>query len=355
MQPTPPCPMCGSPLRWFPDHQRWGCDRCQQLIASPPVAAAMPMATAKPASKKLVWIALAAAVVAAGVVMIVLVTRGRKGGETASSIDEAVKQTFVALGNGDADALISGAHMPLLKAYSDCTKEDADQDDKEQDDMRREFRRAARREKGAKFEIVSIDDSKTKKLAKGDKAGKDCVFKADVTIHEVKLELSVTRASQTYTQAGAQVVLEVDGHFVVVNVPNLPGCSTAVARVALLAERAHDDRDLGVDTCITEKWPDARIACLSHALTLGEADACTGKAWELPQECKDYAAVVERMTRCDKMDASIQKIFRDGYESNAKSDAWKGKRPPYALKLLPESCATSARNIKVMLDRDCPL
>src|SRR5262245_61345645 len=29
---TPPCPACGTPLRWFPEMNAWGCDRCRQMI-----------------------------------------------------------------------------------------------------------------------------------------------------------------------------------------------------------------------------------------------------------------------------------------------------------------------------------
>ncbi len=36
---TPPCPACGTPLRWFPEMNAWGCDRCQQMMpaAQPPM------------------------------------------------------------------------------------------------------------------------------------------------------------------------------------------------------------------------------------------------------------------------------------------------------------------------------
>jgi hypothetical protein len=28
----PPCRQCGSPLRWFPEQNAWGCDRCRQMF-----------------------------------------------------------------------------------------------------------------------------------------------------------------------------------------------------------------------------------------------------------------------------------------------------------------------------------
>ena len=33
---TPPCPACGTPLRWFPEMNAWGCDRCQQMMPAAP-------------------------------------------------------------------------------------------------------------------------------------------------------------------------------------------------------------------------------------------------------------------------------------------------------------------------------
>lgn len=36
---TPPCPACGTPLRWFPEMNAWGCDRCQQMMPVAPAPA----------------------------------------------------------------------------------------------------------------------------------------------------------------------------------------------------------------------------------------------------------------------------------------------------------------------------
>ncbi len=34
--PGPPCPTCGTPGRWIPQSNGWGCDRCRQMIPPPP-------------------------------------------------------------------------------------------------------------------------------------------------------------------------------------------------------------------------------------------------------------------------------------------------------------------------------
>ena len=48
MTQGPPCPNCGSLLRWFPDQQQWGCDRCRVMF--PPQVMVTPQlyATKKP-------------------------------------------------------------------------------------------------------------------------------------------------------------------------------------------------------------------------------------------------------------------------------------------------------------------
>jgi hypothetical protein len=38
----PLCPVCGTPLRWFPELASWGCDRCQQMMTPAPAPSRRP-------------------------------------------------------------------------------------------------------------------------------------------------------------------------------------------------------------------------------------------------------------------------------------------------------------------------
>lgn len=363
--------MCSTPLRWFADHQQWGCDRCQQLMPPPPMQVAPPTYYAPPratavagtGSKRRVGlvVAIAGVAVAGGIVAIVLATRGKAGSTgSAGSVDAAIKRAFAEMSDGDAQSLISHAGMTTLKTYTDCDKDvDDDKEREELRDLEREMKRLARREKGTKFEVVGTTETKSDRKDKGTALGKHCTLKADLLIHTMSVELEVERAGTTYAQTATTTILEIDGNYFMVNAPKMPGCDAAVARAMLLADRGHSDRELDVATCIKEKWSQARIDCTAKALVMQDVDVCAGTSVEAaaaadrPASCKDYEAAIAKMDACATFPASYRKVFRDGFASEQQTPAWKGQRPE-VRSALATSCATSATNITTIIAQYCP-
>ncbi len=105
----PPCPVCGTPLRWFPDQQAWGCDRCRQMIA--PAPHGMPRRRGK-----LPWILVGGGVVAIGTILLVV---GLRGGDKVDC--EKYVDRRVAL----ATAGLSGADVELVGQRSRAVHSDA--------------------------------------------------------------------------------------------------------------------------------------------------------------------------------------------------------------------------------------
>jgi hypothetical protein len=78
----PPCATCGTALRWLPEQNAWGCDRCRVMFpaqqAAPIQNAYQPQhAPPRPGSRKTLAI-VAGLVVIGGIVGIVVATRGGK-------------------------------------------------------------------------------------------------------------------------------------------------------------------------------------------------------------------------------------------------------------------------------------
>jgi hypothetical protein len=196
----------------------------------------------------------------------------------ATSIDDAVKRAFAAMSDGDADALVDGTGISTVKKYTDCSDVDDAVEKRELEDLEHEMARLANREKGATFDVVSIDEHKSPiRIHTGDAMGKHCKTTTEIAAHPVDIKLRVTRAGTTYDQPATSQVIEVDGKFFVVNAPKMPGCSAAIARVQVIAERDHDTRNLDVDTCVTQHWSQTSIDCMSHALMMSDVDACIAK------------------------------------------------------------------------------
>jgi hypothetical protein len=89
---TPPCPACGTPLRWFPEMNAWGCDRCQQMMQMAPSPGYGPMPgpmqgggfshmPRTQAEKTRTFILLGILVVAIIGVIVMIATDKKKGGE----------------------------------------------------------------------------------------------------------------------------------------------------------------------------------------------------------------------------------------------------------------------------------
>ena len=131
---TPPCPACGTPLRWFPEMNAWGCDRCRQMMpAAPqpmqgaPARAGRSHAPQTKAEKTRTLILLGLLVVASGIVIAMLAT-DKKGGE----IDcEAYVEKSVALataGRTGADLEEMTRRVRMLAETSCANGEVTDQE-----------------------------------------------------------------------------------------------------------------------------------------------------------------------------------------------------------------------------------
>jgi len=86
---TPSCPACGSPLRWFPEMNAWGCDRCQQMFpAAPPMHGGMQGAPGQrtQAEKTRTMILGGALVIAIIGVAIMLATDDKESGAEESDV-----------------------------------------------------------------------------------------------------------------------------------------------------------------------------------------------------------------------------------------------------------------------------
>jgi len=133
MSQGPSCPNCRSQLRWFPQLQQWGCDRCQVMI--PPQALA-PSPGAR--SRNTLWIVLGAAAVVGGGVAVALLTVGNGGGSNTTPATggsdkpahEAPKGTpcelaaaaIVTAGGRDADAALANKLPKTLALRCDTDK-----------------------------------------------------------------------------------------------------------------------------------------------------------------------------------------------------------------------------------------
>ena len=85
---TPPCPACGTPLRWFPEMNAWGCDRCRQMFpAAPPMHGVQAAPGQRTQAEKTRTMILGGALVVAIIgVGIMLATDDKDSGEEESDV-----------------------------------------------------------------------------------------------------------------------------------------------------------------------------------------------------------------------------------------------------------------------------
>ncbi|HWU88434.1 MAG TPA: hypothetical protein VN253_14205 [Kofleriaceae bacterium] len=272
------CPTCGWVLRWLPEQNAWGCDRCRKLV---PVPGPMhggpmhggPMGAAAPAggtSSKGLVLGLAGGAVAVTGIIIAVVVATRGGGGGAGSRDDLVKSTLAAMTDGDVDKLVKLSDpVGLYEKAVDCSERDkakqdkdaeADDKDKEKDKdkdadsddddpaiqakrVRRKHEKMVEEIKGMKLELVSIkekgdkekgdkkkgdDDDKDgdsgtgTRMKKGTKAGKGCVFKTDLRMHELTATVRVTEGQgEPAEQEASLFAIEVDGGWYLAMPPTL--------------------------------------------------------------------------------------------------------------------------------------
>ena len=305
MTQGPPCPNCGSLLRWYADQQQWGCDQCRVMY--PPQVMVQPQAYASGSlnrghrakrtahgralkwNKPVIYGLAGLLLVGAGVIVtLFMLHRGKSAAGGYSGRDTAVHQTFAALSAGDIDGLMAHAGIGLAKSIVTCDEgkaPTAEQEQKDVDDMRRELARAVDRAKGTTFEVGELSEpDKPISKAKGESLMRGCTLDTDFVVHVVHIKLDVTRngkASQANVKLDAKLdVAEVDGRFYVMKSPHIAGCDAAAAWTTLVIGRETDVTLANklaapmLAACSDDKWPAPVIECASNAVGIKDEHAC---------------------------------------------------------------------------------
>jgi hypothetical protein len=296
MTQGPPCPNCGSLLRWYPDQQQWGCDKCRVMY--PPQVMVQPQAYAshplnRPSKRRamhgkaLTWnkpvlYGLAAFVLvgAAVIVTLFMIHRGKREAGGYPDRDTAVRDTFSALSAGQLNVLMSHSGTGVAKAVLSCDEGKAPKAEDEAHDLA-DMNRAIDHAKGATFEIGELSEpDKPIAKVKGDSLMRGCKLVADLTTHEIHAKLKITRNGKTADGTAKLAIAEVRGRFYVMTPPQFGGCDGAAAWITLVAGRETEpavaDKLAAPITaaCLDDKWPAPLIDCASNAIGIKDEHAC---------------------------------------------------------------------------------
>jgi hypothetical protein len=334
MTQGPPCPNCGSLLRWFPDQQQWGCDRCRVMF--PPQVMVTPQAYAtkrpdaprgKRASRKpirmkasrskrpLLYGIAAVLLVGAGIASAVwMIHRGKARPPSYPDRDTAVKETFAALGAGDGARIMAHAGKGLEREIATCDDGAPSEEAEDLATMQKELDHELAQNKGATFRVTKIDETVAPDVkTKGHKASRGCTLQTDFTVHTVHVALELTRDGKTSALDATLPVVEVDHRFYVMTAPKLGGCDGAGAQVALVAGRETNAPDLAqklspaiASTCSAGRWHDKVVDCTAHALSLKDVRSCAGDLD--PKQQKLMRDAVALAVGTDKTPAATQML-----------------------------------------------
>jgi hypothetical protein len=238
MQPSPPCPTCGGPLRWFPEHNAWGCDRERKMLPAaappsmqpqapgwgPPHGAVAPphqrapRAPRSPAQKKklILIAAIGGAVVIGGVVAFLLLKGGDGVSGGASSPEELAKRAAAAINDSKVDDYIALSGLNGLSSIASCHFSDDNRIE-----MWREMSKAtAKRNMGVKLEVKRVEPSedKPRKNKAGKHLGDSCWLTRDMT--EAKFDVIMKDGSDV--EKTTMRAIEVDGHWFFSDFDDLP-------------------------------------------------------------------------------------------------------------------------------------
>jgi len=260
---APPCAACGYALRWIPEHNGWGCDRCRQFYPAqqpqpqqPPQQQWAPQhqhqqpqpqpgygyggaAVALPGggSKIGLWVVLALLVVAGGVVGLVFALRGGGGGM--ASPEALIKAALVAEGEGNVDALIKLADYPAAFAMGiDCKGEAARDEGIDPDKMVKKLRdqmdELVKTTKGLTIELVESkrdEGGRHDKTEKGQEIEKGCTAKEDLEFIRYAIKVKVTKDGKTGEQNSKFEMLDVGGHYFMFQPPRIKPPNKAGAAI----------------------------------------------------------------------------------------------------------------------------
>ena len=256
----------------------------QPPAMSAPVAT--PKAKASGGSNKVLIAAGVGVVIAAGAAIAIVMTRGGGSSIGVSSRDQLVKLTYSSLAAGDVDGLMKRSGMPGLKKYVKCEKdaiESPEEEAKHLAETRDEVLRAAARLKGASIKVGKITaPEKPETMAKGETMGTGCKLEAAFESHNLTVKLEILHANGTSeTQAAEMRVGKVDGQWIFSGAPKIPGCTAAVAQIALHGsmETKADDTVNGLQPvlmarCLEDAWGPTVLKCLEGSSGIQDAQKC---------------------------------------------------------------------------------
>lgn len=258
---APPCAACSYPLRWIPESNGWGCDRCRQFYPAQPQPQPPPQQPWAPqqqphqqhqqpgygysggpvtvpggGSKIGLWVVLALLVVAGGVVGLVFALRGGGGGGT-SSPEALIKATLAAEAAGDADALVQLSDPEGLFASAlDCKGEaarDEGIDPKQQlAKLKPKMDELVKKTKGLAIELVESkrdESDRESSVEPGKEVAPGCTAKAKLESLTYKIQVKTTKDGKSRTQDTLVTMMSVGGHYYLLGPPRVkpPGGTTA--------------------------------------------------------------------------------------------------------------------------------
>lgn len=348
---TPPCPRCSAALRWFPDLQQWGCDRCRVMY--PPQqthqdGAHEAAAATRPKRRKLkIALAIGITMIAASVGIGIAATGSRSSfaapraaaaaaAARPSGRDAAVRATFASLAAGDLDELMQNAGLTTFTRYVECDAEHQPSPASEAKDLaeiREEFARAIGREKSAEHEILAIAATEPPQVHATGEVMRGCKLKTSLTSHKLDVTLNITLDRNTENAQASMTVVEIDGHWHVMTAPKIAGCRTGVARFALVGGRDAQDPELAnrlqqpmISNCRATTWSTDVIDCTSKALGLRDVLVCFEQLTTSQQEAL-RAAMAPQLTGSSTAASLLRNVVP--YKSTAAaSDDGSGKPEP---------------------------
>ncbi len=395
----PPCSTCGTPLRWFPDHTAWGCERCQKMIpATPYTPAAAPQPAYQPTpvviappvaqvpapkrSRRGLLIAVALLVLGGGVAGF-LVMRGSSAG--LGSRDALVDATLAALNAGDGPALFAlGVDEAREGDFMACPEakraKDAEELERHQRKARVQAERVVAQTKGKGLVLDAVsepdaDPARTINIKQGEKI-EGCTAKVEFASHVLEVKAHDGAGKPATVKL---VAMQIDGRWYLVKDPKVGGamdCAGAVA--AMLAKLSPAEaRELGPTfgevlqaRCERDAWQDDVVACFAETADLASSDRCMklmphdqekalmddiAKAasaaakrpppaplpsplGDIPPACAAYQKVMEKLATCDKLPAASRDALKQSFEAMQRTWAQLANMPPDTLKTINDAC-----------------
>lgn len=297
MNQGPPCPNCGSLLRWYSDQQQWGCDTCRVMFPPQVMIHPQDYATGAPRHKRgtqrtpakkwrplpLVIAGLLLAGAATGVTLLIFHKRAPDVTDLGGYADRdtAVRETFRALASGDLKALVANAGIGLTRVIAACDdnhQPSAADDQSALAALRDELSHAIDHAKGTSFSVAKTEEpTPANVIAKGEAMSRGCKLTQPFTTHKLAIQLEVTRNGKPTASEATLVVREVGGRFFVSSAPQLGGCDAAIAQLVMLQAEVGKLEAPLVAACSDDAWAPKVVECMTHALQLApDVKSCLG-------------------------------------------------------------------------------